>query len=41
MPMVRSQTYFVDRDGVLRSIQIGELLEPEFERQYRLINGDQ
>lgn len=38
---LRPQTYFVDRDGVLRSIQIGELLEPDFERQYRLINGDQ
>ncbi len=37
---LRPQTYFVDRDGVLRSIQIGELLEPDFERQYRLISPD-
>jgi len=38
---LRPQTYFVDGGGILRSIQIGELLEPDFERQYRLINGDQ
>jgi cytochrome c biogenesis protein CcmG/thiol:disulfide interchange protein DsbE len=36
---LRPQTYFVDREGVLRSIQIGELLEPDFERQYALIAG--
>lgn len=35
----RPQTYFIDRDGVLRSIQIGELREPDFERQYALIAG--
>ncbi len=33
----RPQTYFVDRDGVLRSIQIGELVERDFERQYAMI----
>ncbi len=33
----RPQTYFVDGDGVLRSIQIGELVERDFERQYDLI----
>ena len=30
----RPQTYFVDRDGVLRSIQVGELTDADFERQY-------
>lgn len=33
------QTYFIDRDGVLRSIQVGELTEADFERQYALIAG--
>jgi cytochrome c biogenesis protein CcmG/thiol:disulfide interchange protein DsbE len=33
----RPQTYFVDREGVLRSIQIGELRDVDFERQYALI----
>jgi cytochrome c biogenesis protein CcmG/thiol:disulfide interchange protein DsbE len=27
------QSYFVDRSGVIRSIQIGELLESDLERQ--------
>lgn len=35
----RPQTYFIDRDGVLRSIQVGQLTDAEFERQYALING--
>ncbi len=35
----RPQTYFIDRDGVLRSIQVGELTDAEFERQYALISG--
>ena len=35
----RPQTYFVDRDGILRSIQVGELTDAEFERQYALISG--
>lgn len=30
----RPQTYFVDRSGVVRSIQIGELTDADFERQY-------
>jgi cytochrome c biogenesis protein CcmG/thiol:disulfide interchange protein DsbE len=34
----RPQTYFVDRDGILRSIQVGELTDKEFERQYALIS---
>jgi cytochrome c biogenesis protein CcmG, thiol:disulfide interchange protein DsbE len=35
----RPQTYFIDRDGVLRSIQVGQVTEAEFERQYALISG--
>lgn len=35
----RPQTYFVDRSGILRSIQVGELTDAEFERQYALISG--
>jgi cytochrome c biogenesis protein CcmG, thiol:disulfide interchange protein DsbE len=35
----RPQTYFIDRDGILRSIQIGEVREADFERQYGLISG--
>jgi cytochrome c biogenesis protein CcmG/thiol:disulfide interchange protein DsbE len=33
----RPQTYFVDRTGVLRSIQVGELTDADFERQYAKI----
>lgn len=35
----RPQTYFIDRDGVLRSVQVGQLTDAEFERQYALIIG--
>lgn len=35
----RPQTYFLDRDGILRSIQVGELTDAEFERQFALISG--
>jgi cytochrome c biogenesis protein CcmG/thiol:disulfide interchange protein DsbE len=35
----RPQTYFIDRDGILRSIQVGQLTDAEFERQYALISG--
>ena len=35
----RPQTYFIDRQGILRSIQVGELTDAEFERQYALISG--
>jgi cytochrome c biogenesis protein CcmG/thiol:disulfide interchange protein DsbE len=35
----RPQTYFVDAAGILRSIQVGQLTDAEFERQYALING--
>ncbi len=33
----RPQSYFIDRAGILRSIQIGEVVEADFERQYALI----
>ena len=33
----RPQTYFVDGEGILRSIQIGEVREADFDRQYALI----
>ena len=33
----RPQTYFVDGAGIIRSIQIGELTDPDFERQYARI----
>jgi len=35
----RPQTYFVDRDGILRSIQVGYLTDADFERQFALISG--
>ena len=37
--VARPQSYFIDRDGVLRSIQIGEVGDADFERQYDLIKG--
>jgi cytochrome c biogenesis protein CcmG/thiol:disulfide interchange protein DsbE len=33
----RPQTYFVDAAGVIRSIQVGELTDADFERQYARI----
>lgn len=35
----RPQTFFVDRAGILRSIQIGEVRASDFERQYAAIAG--
>lgn len=35
----RPQTYFVDRAGILRSIQVGEVTEVDFDRQYAAIAG--
>jgi len=35
--VARPQSYFIDRDGILRSIQLGQLTDLEFERQYQLI----
>ena len=37
--VARPQTYFIDRSGVLRSIQVGEATDPDFERQFALISG--
>jgi cytochrome c biogenesis protein CcmG/thiol:disulfide interchange protein DsbE len=34
----RPQTYFIDGAGVIRSIQIGELTDTDFERQYARIS---
>lgn len=33
----RPQTYFVDAAGVIRSIQVGELTDADFDRQYAKI----
>jgi cytochrome c biogenesis protein CcmG/thiol:disulfide interchange protein DsbE len=33
----RPQTYFIDTDGILRAIQIGEVNDTVFERQYATI----
>ena len=35
----RPQSYFIDRNGILRSIQIGYLTDPDFERQFATIAG--
>ena len=35
--LARPQSYFIDGEGVIRSIQIGEVVEEDFERQYALI----
>ena len=35
--IARPQSYFVDRTGVIRSIQVGELTDADFERQYAKI----
>jgi cytochrome c biogenesis protein CcmG/thiol:disulfide interchange protein DsbE len=37
--VARPQSYFIDRNGVLQSIQIGEVRDVDFERQYGLISG--
>jgi len=37
--VARPQTYFIDRDGVLRKIQVGELTEADFDRIYPEIAG--
>ncbi len=33
----RPQSYFIDADGVIRSIQIGEIRDADFDRQYAKI----
>ena len=37
--VARPQTYFIDRDGILRGIQVGQLTEADFDRLYALIAG--
>ena len=37
--VARPQSYFIDPSGVLRAIQVGELTNCEFERQFALIRG--
>jgi cytochrome c biogenesis protein CcmG/thiol:disulfide interchange protein DsbE len=36
---LRPQSYFIDRAGILRSIQIGEVRDEDFERQFGLISS--
>ena len=35
--IARPQSYFVDGQGIVRKIQIGQLTDADFERQYQLI----
>jgi cytochrome c biogenesis protein CcmG/thiol:disulfide interchange protein DsbE len=35
--VARPQSYFVDRNGVLRSIQIGQVTPSDFDRQFKAI----
>jgi cytochrome c biogenesis protein CcmG/thiol:disulfide interchange protein DsbE len=35
----RPQSYFIDKDGILRSIQVGYLTDADFERQFAMISG--
>jgi cytochrome c biogenesis protein CcmG, thiol:disulfide interchange protein DsbE len=35
----RPETYFIDRDGILRAIAVGALGNAEFEQRYALIAG--
>ncbi len=37
--VARPQTYFIDRDGVLRGIQVGQLTAADFDRLYTEISG--
>jgi cytochrome c biogenesis protein CcmG/thiol:disulfide interchange protein DsbE len=37
--IARPTSFFVDRSGILRSIQIGQFLEADFERQFAAIAG--
>ena len=34
----RPQTYFIDRQGIVRVIQVGQLTDADFEREYALIS---
>jgi cytochrome c biogenesis protein CcmG, thiol:disulfide interchange protein DsbE len=37
--VARPQSYFIDRAGIIRSIQIGEVRDSDFARQYEAIAG--
>ena len=37
--VARPQSYVIDRNGVLRSVQIGEFTDADFERQYAAVAG--
>jgi cytochrome c biogenesis protein CcmG/thiol:disulfide interchange protein DsbE len=37
--IARPQSYFIDRDGVLREIQIGQVTADDFDRLYATISG--
>jgi cytochrome c biogenesis protein CcmG/thiol:disulfide interchange protein DsbE len=37
--IARPQTYFIDRDGIIRRIQVGQLAGADFERFYASISG--
>ena len=37
--VARPQTYFIDRDGILREIQVGQVSDADFERLYASISG--
>jgi hypothetical protein len=37
--VARPQSYFIDPGGILRAIQVGELTNCEFERNFALIRG--
>ena len=38
LTLARPTSYFIDADGVLQSIQIGQVRDADFERQYELIS---
>jgi cytochrome c biogenesis protein CcmG, thiol:disulfide interchange protein DsbE len=38
--VARPQSYFIDADGILRAIQVGQVTADLFERQYALIRPD-
>ena len=37
LTVARPTSYFIDGDGILQSVQIGEVRDEDFERQYQLI----
>ena len=37
LTLARPTSYFIDADGILQSIQIGQVRDADFERQYELI----